>query len=493
MGVAAGTLKVARAGARGRPFSARRARSAAGPANPRGTADCGPRPGTSGGEHAGQRRQGSGSAPQPWRVIPPEQAGGPSMEVVNARCAGLEVHKQVIVVCGLTPAGVDAATGQPKPHLERFGTLTEDLVALAGWLVERGITTVALERTGVSWQPVWNSLEEAGGFELLLVTAQHSKAVPGRQTDGKDAQWLAELLRHGLVRASCVPDRAARELRELTRSRTAPIEERTAQVNRLQQTLESATSKLAAVASTVTSVSARARLTQLVAGVADPAVLAELATGRLRDKLPALERAVTGRVGDHPRPRVPRILAALDCLDAEIADLDARSAGCERPFAEAVEGLDGIPGVGRRVAEIGIAEVGSSVARCPPAQHLACWAGLGPGHHESAGQRRSGTPRQGTRPRRRARVQAAHAAGRAKRTSRGAPYGRLTARRGTQKAAVAVAHSILVIAYQLLARRAADADLGPDDFDRRDPAATERRRIKRLERLGNKVTIEKVA
>ena len=415
------------------------------------------------------------------------------MQVVHERCAGLDVHKKVIVACGLTPEVVDEATGQPRPQVARFGTMTEDLVALAGWLVERGITTVAMESTGVYWQPVWNILEEAGGFALLLVNAQHIKAVPGRKTDVQDAQWLAELLRHGLVRGSFVPDRAQRELRELTRYRTALIEERTAHVNRLQKTLESANIKLAAVASDVTGVSARAILARLVAGQDDPAALADLAVGRLRDKLPALERALAGRFGEHHRYLVPRILAAIDFLDAEVADLDARIAACARPFADAVERLDEIPGVGRRVAEIVIAEVGATVDRFPTARHLASWAGLCPGNHESAGKRLRGTTRTGNLALRRALVQAAHAAGRARRTYLGAQYGRLAARRGKKKAAVAVAHSLLVIAYHLLARQTAYADLGPDFLDRRSRDATERQLVRRLERLGNKVTLEKVA
>jgi transposase len=415
------------------------------------------------------------------------------MRVVHARCAGLDVHKKVIVACGLTAEEVDAATGQPRPQLARFGTMTDDLVALAGWLVERGITTVAMESTGVYWQPVWNVLEEAGGFELLLVNAQHIKAVPGRKTDVQDAQWLAELLRHGLVRGSFVPDRAQRELRELTRYRTALIEERTAHVNRLQKTLESANIKLAAVASDVTGVSARAMLERLVAGCDDPATLADLAVGRLRDKLPALERALTGRFGDHHRYLVPRILAAIDFLDAEIADLDARIAERERPFSDAVERLDTIPGVGRRVAETVVAEVGGTVDRFPTARHLASWAGLCPGNHESAGKRLAGTTRKGNLALRRALVQAAHAAGRARRTYLGAQYGRLAGRRGKRRAAVAVAHSILVIAYHLLARQAAYDDLGPEYFDRRSRDATERQLVRRLESLGNKVTLEKVA
>jgi transposase len=326
-----------------------------------------------------------------------------------------------------------------------------------------------------------------------LVNAQHLKAVPGRKTDVKDAQWLAELLRHGLVRASFVPDRAQRELRELTRYRTALIEDRTAQVNRLQKTLESANIKLAAVASDVTGVSARAMLAGLVTGRADPATLADLAKGRLRDKLPALERALVGRFGDHHRYLVPRILAAIDFLDGEIADLDGRIAELERPYAEEVERLDGIPGVGLRAAQTLIAEVGPTVDRFPSAQHLAAWAGLCPGNHERAGKRLSGKTRKGNAPLRRTLVQAGHAAGRSRRTYPGAQYHRIASRRGSKRAAVAVGHTILVIAYHLLARGTTYAELGPDYFDRRNPDALERQLVKRLEGLGNKVTIEKVA
>ena len=414
------------------------------------------------------------------------------MEVVNERCAGLDVHKKVIVVCALTPEVV-GRDGHPKPVLERFGTMTDELVALGRWLAERGVVQVAMESTGVYWQPVWNILEEVGGFELLLVNAHHVKAVPGRKTDVKDAQWLAELLRHGLVRASFVPDRAQRELRELTRYRTALIEERTAHVNRLQKTLESANVKLSAVASDVTGVSARAMLARLVGGDDDVAAVADLAKGRLRAKLPELERALAGRFGAHHRYLVPRILAAIDFLDAEIADLDERIAELVRPFADAVERLDGIPGVGRRVAETIVAEVGGSVARFPSAQHLASWAGVCPGNHESAGKRLGGKTRKGNAPLRRALVQAAHATSRARQTYPGAQYRRLAARRGKKRAAVAVAHTILVIAYHLLAHNTTYTDLGPDHFDRRDADAIEQQLVKRLERLGNKVTLEKVA
>ena len=414
------------------------------------------------------------------------------MDVVHARCAGLDVHKKLVVACALTPERV-GANGQPAPVIRRFGTMTGELQELAAWLAEQGVQQVAMESTGVYWQPVWNILEEVGLFELLLVNARHIKAVPGRKTDVKDAQWLAELLRHGLVKASFVPDRAQRELRELTRYRTALIEERTDHVNRLQKTLETANIKLSAVVSDVTGVSARAMLAALTAGRTDSEALADLAVGRLRDKLPQLEQALVGRFGAHHQYLVPHILATIDYLDSAIADLDARIAECERPFAEAVERLDGIPGVGRRVAETIIAEVGGTVDRFPTAQHLASWAGLCPGNHESGGKRLSGTTRKGNQALRRALVQAAHAAGRARKTYLGAQFRRLAARRGKKRAAVAVAHSILVIAYHLLKRDTSYTDLGPDFFDRRDPELKERRLIRELERLGNKVTIEKVA
>jgi transposase len=403
------------------------------------------------------------------------------MEVVYERCAGLDVHKKTVVACALVPG----EAGRPRRTVRRFETMLEDLEALAGWLAEQAVTHVALESTGVYWQPVWNVLEAHGGFTLLLVNARHIKAVPGRKTDVRDSEWLADLLRHGLVRGSFVPDRPQRELRELTRYRTALSEDRTAQVNRLQKTLESANIKLAAVAADVTGVSARAMLAGLVRGQSEPAALADLAVGRLRDKLPALERALAGRFGAHHRYLVPRILAAIDFLDHELADLDARIAELERPFGATVERLDAIPGVGRRVAENLVAELGGAVDRFPSAGHLASWAGLCPGNHESGGKRLSGRIRHGNRALRRVLVQAAHAAGRSRKTYLGAQYRRLAPRRGRKRAAVAVAHSILVIAYHLLRDPCATFhELGPHFFDHRDTDATKRRLVARLNHLG---------
>jgi transposase len=403
------------------------------------------------------------------------------MEVVYPRCAGLDVGKKEVVVCALTPGH----GGRPIPEVRRFGTMTADLVALGDWLAERRVTHVAMESTGVYWQPIWNLLEER--FTLLLVNAHHVKQVPGRKTDVKDSEWLAQLLRHGLLRPSFIPERAQRDLRELVRYRTSLIQERTAHINRLQKALEGANIKLAGVASEVTGVSARQMLAALVAGEDDPAVLANLAKGRLRDKLAELERALAGHFGAHHRYLVARILAAIDFLDGEIADLSARIAELERPFEAAIQRLDGIPGVGRRIAEILLAELGPDLAAFPSARHLASWAGLCPGNHESAGKRHSGRTRKGNRWLRTALVEAGHAT-RLTATYLGAQYRRLVRRRGKHRAAVAVGHSILGIVYHLLTTpEATYHDLGPDYFERRD-RTLEQRLIRRLERRGYTVT-----
>jgi transposase len=400
------------------------------------------------------------------------------MEVVSTHCCGLDVHQKTVVACLITPG----PGGQPSKEIRSFGTMTDELEALAAWLTERGCTHVALESTGVYWQPIWNLLEDR--FELLLVNARHVKAVPGRKTDVRDCEWLADLLRHGLLKGSFVPERAQRELRELTRHRTALIQERTAHVNRLQKTLEGANLKLAAVASSVVGVSARQMLEALVAGPLPPAALADLARGRLRSKIPQLERALAGSFGAHHRYLVPRILAAIDFLDEEIAELSREIEARQRPFAEAVARLDQIPGVGRRTAEIVVAELGTDLGRFPTAGHLASWAGLCPGHDESAGKRRSGTTRKANRYLRAALVEAGQAAGRTRESYLGAQYRRLARRRGKKKAAVAVAHSILIIAYHLLTAPQPYHDLGRDYFDRRAADTQDQRLIRRLERRG---------
>jgi len=412
------------------------------------------------------------------------------MDVVYTHCCGIDVGKKEVVACLVVP-GDD---GRAKKTIRRFWTMTEDLESLARWLREAGCVQVAMESTGVYWQPVWNVLEEEAAFELLLVNARHVKIVPGRKTDVNDAEWLADLVRHGLVRGSYVPDREQRELRELTRYRTELIEERTAHVNRLQKTLETANIKLGSVATDVLGVSCRAILAALVdpAQTATAEDLANLARGRLRTKIPDLQRALIGRLRPHHRFMLAELLVMLDTLDERIDALSAEIAERTRPFAEDLARLDTIPGIGQRVAEIVVAELGPDLSHFPSPSQLASWAGLCPGNHESAGKRKTGKTRSGNAALRRALVEAARAASRS-RTYLRAQYHRLKPRRGAQRAAVAVAHSIIRIIYVVLTRKTAYKDLGPDYFDRRDAAATERQLVTRLERLGNKVTIEKVA
>jgi transposase len=405
------------------------------------------------------------------------------MQVVYERCCGLDVHKRLVVACVLTPG----TSGCPRKEIRSFGAMSDDLERLAEWLAQHGVTHVAMESTGVFWQPIWNVLE--GRFSLLLVNAQHIKAVPGRKTDVRDCEWIAELLRHGLLKPSFVPERAQRELRELTRHRTSLLQERAAAINRLQKTLEGANIKLAAVASNVVGVSARQILEQLLAGERDTAALAELARGKLRAKRLDLERALAGQVGPHQRFLIAQHLAHIDFLDEAVAQVSAEIEERTRPFEEALARLDGIPGVGRRTAEILIAEIGTDMSRFPTAGHLASWAGLCPGQNESAGKRRSGRTRKGNPWLRTALVEAAQAAAHTKNTYLAAQYHRLAGRRGRKRAILAVGHTILVTAYHLLDRADTYRDLGPLYFEERDRRAVERRLVKRLERLGYQVTL----
>jgi transposase len=411
------------------------------------------------------------------------------VEVVHRRCCGLDVHKKSVVACVL----LSDPSGPPQREVRTFGTFTHEVLALADWLAEQQVTHIALESTGVYWKPIWNLLEDR--FALLLVNPRHIKAVPGRKTDVLDAEWLADLLRHGLLKASFVPDRAQRELRELTRYRTSLINERSAAVNRLQKTLEGANIKLASVASDVLGVSSRQMLAAVVDGTTlEASALAELAHGQLRDKVPQLEHALSGRVGPHQRFLLAEQLAHIDALDASLERLSTEIAERMRPFDELIERLDAIPGIGRTIAEVLLAEIGADMTRFPTANHLVSWAGMCPGHNESAGKKRSGKTRKGSPWLRAALVQAAHAAARAKQTYLAAQYRRLTARRGTKKAAVAVGHSILVIVYHLLTDPDCPYfDLGATYFDQRDPGAVQRRLIHRLEALGYHVQVTPLA
>lgn len=408
------------------------------------------------------------------------------MQVVYERCAGLDVHKKTVVACRITPQ----SEGGWRKDIRTFGTLTEELLTLADWLRAGGVSHIAMESTGVYWKPIYNLLEAE--FGVVLVNAQHIKFVPGRKTDVNDAQWIAELLQHGLLKASFIPPVEQRDLRDLIRYRTALIQERTREVNRVQKVLEDANIKLGSVASNVLGVSGRDMLEQLIAGQDDPAQLAQLARGRLREKIAELERALTGRVRDSHRLLLKLHLEHIDDLNHKIRQLSGEIERLLGPFdtSAALARLDAIPGVDVKVAQVLLAELGPDMSRFPTAAHAASWAGLAPGRHESAGRNRSSRIRQGNKHLKAALVQAAHAAGRRKDHYLGAQYRRLAARRGKQRAAIAVAHSILVIAYHMLRRGTEYSELGGDYFDKRNQQQTQQRLVKRLEQLGYKVTLE---
>jgi transposase len=409
------------------------------------------------------------------------------LDVIYERCCGLDVHKRSVVAC-LIVAGTH---GEPRKEIRTFGTMTEDLLELSDWLAAAGCTHVAMESTGVYWKPIYNLLE--GAFTPLLVNARHIKAVPGRKTDVKDCEWIAQLLRHGLLRGSFVPERPQRELRELNRYRTALVRERAAEVSRLQKTLEGANIKLASVATDIMGKSARQMLKALIEGSSDSSAMAQLAVGKLRAKIPQLERALRGCSGAHQRFLIAQQLAHIDFLEETIEQLSAQIAERMRPLEVAIERLETIPGVGRRTAEAILAEIGPEVSRFPTYRHLASWAGMCPGNDQSGGKRRSGKTTKGNPWLRAALVEAAHAAGRTRNTYLWAQYRRLASRRGKKRAAVAVGHTILVIAYHLLQRSCSYEELGGDYFDKRDRQGVERRLVRRLEGLGYKVSLDPVA
>lgn len=405
------------------------------------------------------------------------------MEVMHRRCCGLDVHKQTVVACLL----VEDEQGEVRKTVRTFSTLTPALEQLKGWLAAAGCTHVAMESTGVYWKPIYNVLEDQ--FTLLLANAQHVKRVPGRKTDVNDAEWLAQLLRHGLVSASYVPSELERELRDLTRYRTTLVDERGRVVKRLQKVLEDANLKLASVASDITGVSVRAMLEAMLGGERDVQVLAGLARGRLREKQAQLEQALQGRLKAHHAFLLSELLAHLDYLDASIERVEAEVDERLRPFEDQLTRLDDIPGVSRQIAAVMLAEVGTDWSRFPSPQQLASWAGMCPGNDESAGKTRSGKTRPGNRWLRRALVQAAHGADHAKGTYLQAQFRRLRRRRGTAKAAVAVGHSILTIAHVLLTRQQSFHELGGDYFDRRQREQVQRHLVRRLQRLGYQVEV----
>lgn len=406
------------------------------------------------------------------------------MRIVYQNVSGLDVHKKTVVAALI----YQTADGEWHTAKHTFGTMTSDLLQLSDWLTEHGITHVAMESTGAYWKPIFNILEHS--FEVLVVNAQHISKVPGRKTDQSDAEWIAELMQYGLLKASFIPPEGQRELRELTRYRTSFVRERATLINRVQKVLESANIKLASVATDVMGISGRAMLAAIIAGEQAPAQMAELAKGRMREKREQLAQALEGRVKAHHRFVLTELLCQIDSLDETIARFDEEITEYCRPFEEAVELLDTIPGVARETAEIIVAEIGIDMSRFPTADHLASWAGVAPGNNESAGKRRSGKTRKGNRPLTTALTQAAQAAARTRGTYLSAQFHRLSGRRGKKRAIMAVAHSILVIAYHLIERKEPYHDLGADYFDKRRPEATAKRLVRRLEQLGYQVSLE---
>jgi len=440
------------------------------------------------------------------------------MAVSYPHCAGLAVHKKTVVACCMTPG----PKGEKVVEQHTFGTMTADILVLSDWLTRKPITHIAIESTGEFGKPIYNLLE--GHFAILVVNAKHVKNVPGRKTDVKDAGWLADLLRHGLLRGRFLRPQAQRDLRDRTRQRTNLVQDRATVVNRLPKVLDWANIKLTSVATNVTGASARAMLEAILEGQLEPQVLAELAQGRMRNKLPELERALAGRVREHHRLLLAHHLAQIDFLDAQIAVFDAaiskqvEQGGAPPPdqwqepppeigakqtpaanddqlldWALAVALLDTIPGIGQRLAEQLLAEIGADMSRFPTAAHIARWAKLAPGNNASAGKRYSGRTGHGNRWLRTSLVQAAHSAIKVKDSYLRSCYQRLAGRCGAQRAIVAVAQRILTAVYYMLIRREPFRELGATYLDERNKAKVVKGATRRLEQLGYRVTLQPVA
>ena len=406
------------------------------------------------------------------------------MDNIFPCCAGLDVHKKSVEasVRRMEP------TGKLHQATHHWGTMTRDLLALADWMAAQGVTHVAMESTGVFWKPLYNILESR--FTILLVNARHLKQVPGRKSDVRDCQWIAQLLQHGLLKGSFIPPRPQRELRDLTRHRTQLVQEKTRTINRLHKVLEDANIKLGSVATDILGASGRAMLERLIEGEQDAVQLADLARRQLRGKIPELEKALEGHVTEHHRFFLKLLWKQLAQQEALIAELDEKIEEHTRPFAEEIERLDAVPGVDRRVAEVTLAEVGADMKPFPTHHHVASWAGMCPGNEESAGKRRRQRITPGNRWLKQTLVQAAWAASHSKSSYLASQFRRLVGRRGKKRALVAVGHSLLVIFYHMLKNGTPYADLGGDFFDRLAPERLTRYYVKRLEGLGHKVTLQ---
>jgi transposase len=409
------------------------------------------------------------------------------MQVLFNRCAGLDVHKATVVGCVL----ITAANGSVTKEVRTFGTVTRDLLALGDWLKGHQVTHAAMESTGSYWKPVYNLLE--GQAELLVVNAHHIKAVPGRKTDIKDAEWIADLLRHGLLRGSFIPAKPQRELRELVRHRANLVGRRAQVVNELQRTLESTNIKLGNVVSDITGVSATEMLQAILGGQTDEIALAKMAHGRLKQKEEQLRAALQGKVEEHHRLILSQLWADIAGYEEQIAEAGALIAQRLQSQQELLDRLDDIPGVNQRVAQVIAAEVGTDVKRFPTSQHLISWAGVCPGNNESAGKRHSSRIKPGNRSLRAAIVEAANAAGHKKNCYLSAMYHRVASKRGKKRALIAVARTILQSCYYMIQRGAKYQDLGADYYEKRNPEGLARHLAKRIQKLGFTVTLAKAA
>lgn len=431
------------------------------------------------------------------------------MDVLLERCAGLDVHKKSILACVV----IAEPGARPRREIREYRTMTRDILSLADWLAELQVTHVAMESTGVFWKPIYNLLE--GQFEILLVNAQHIKQVPGRKTDVKDCEWIANCLQHGLLRASFVPERPMRELRDLVRHRAQLSSEKTREVNRIHKILEDANVKLGSVASNIMGVSGRDMIRAMIQGESDSSKLAELARRRLRGKIPELRVALEGKVGEHHRFMLKMHLEHVEYIETQMESITGRvealmsdepQEGGEPPagggttpgkdtplsYRRAIELLARVPGLDQAVIENILAEIGLDMSRFPSAAHLSSWAGVCPGNNQSAGKRRSGKTTKGSRWLRRSLCQAAWAAVRSSGTYFSEQFRRIAARRGKKRAIMAVGHSLLVAIYHILKEGAEYKELGATWFDHINPEKLTRYLVRRLEALGHKVILEKV-
>ena len=405
------------------------------------------------------------------------------MEVVYERCCGLDIHKASVTACVIVGG---------EREVRKFGAMTDDLLQLTAFLKERRVQMTAMESTGSFWKPIFNVLE-VEGVDAILVNAAHIKSVPGRKTDVKDSEWIADLLRHGLLKASFVKPRDQRELCELVRYRGSLIDERAREYNRMGKVLEGANIKLTSVASSVATVSGMNMVRALCDGVFDPELLASMAKGHMRSKTEELKRALNGLVQPHQQMILKAMLNHIERLNELIATLDGEIESRMGADVELVEALDEITGVGRVSAQTIIAEIGTDMDRFPSADHLASWACMCPGNNESAGKKKSGKTRKANSTLKKTLVQCGRAAANSKDTYLGSHYRRIAARRGSKRAVVAVGHSILVICYHMIKNRTRYNDLGADYFQRRNEETLVSQNVRRLEKMGYRVIVEKAA